>query len=309
MIKTTFGTFDGDSWEAVCQICFKQNFREEAYQEIKATPGDYGIEGFTRSGKAFQCYCPDEMYNSDKLYEKQRDKITSDLNKLKLYENVLASYLGTTKINKWYFVSPLCGKNEIIAHCTKKKEEVKKWGLSIIDNDNFEIIFEEINFLHPHLAIALDATSQKINFSTGEVADGDRLIWKDQEISLVSNAQKKHQQRFTRSDSKIDAKVDSLTEQTVASFLNGNTLLRIWQEEYPIEYEKFLSIISIVEKEVEEKCMFPVEDKNELYFSFKTMVEAKLVQSFPKLDTEMIMRLTHHVLADWILRCPISFDE
>lgn len=309
MIKTQYGTFDGDSWEAICQICFKQTFREESYQEIKATPGDYGIEGFTRTGKAFQCYCPDDIYNADKLYEKQRDKITADLNKLKTYEKVLAEYLGTTKIDKWYFVTPTCGKNEIIAHCTKKKEEVKKWGLTIIDNDNFEIIFEEMSFLQPHLTTALEATNQKINLSTEGVEGDDPLIWKGKEISLVQNAQRKHGQRFVNSDEKIEAKVDVLTEQTIAYYLNGNSLLRIWQEEYPTEYEKFLAIISHVEKEVEEKCMFTSDDKNALYYSFKSLVEEKLTQSFPKLETEMIMRLTNHVLADWILRCPISFDE
>lgn len=53
MIKTEFGTFDGNKWESISQLCFKNNFREESYQEIKATPGDYGIEGFTRTGKVF----------------------------------------------------------------------------------------------------------------------------------------------------------------------------------------------------------------------------------------------------------------
>ena len=97
MIKTEYGTFDGDKWESISQICFKQNFREESYQEVKATPGDYGIEGFTRTGKVFQCYCPDESYSSAELYEKHRDKITTDLKKLKTYENQLKGFLGDIK--------------------------------------------------------------------------------------------------------------------------------------------------------------------------------------------------------------------
>ena len=38
MIRTEYGIFDGNKWESVSQLCFKNNFREEAYQEIKATP-------------------------------------------------------------------------------------------------------------------------------------------------------------------------------------------------------------------------------------------------------------------------------
>ena len=309
MIKTEFGVFDGDKWEAISQICFKQNFREEGYQEVKASPGDYGIEGFTRTGKVFQCYCPDEMYTSSVLYDKQRDKITTDLKKLKTYENQLRGFLGATKINKWYFVTPVYGKNEIITHCTTKRDEVKSWNLSIIDNDNFEVIFEDISFLHPHLNLAIDSTGQKINLSPNKpIKDNDKLKWKGKEITLVENAQRKHALRFDKTTPNVDKRIDDLTEKTIASFLGGNILLRMWQNEYPTEYEKFLSIISLVENEVEEKCMFPVQDKNELYFSFKKLVEEKINIAFPKLEQEMIMNLTNQVLADWILRCPINFE-
>ncbi|MEO6175664.1 MAG: hypothetical protein ABIP27_10990 [Flavobacterium circumlabens] len=309
MVKTEFGTFDGDKWEYICQICFKQNFREEVYIEVKATPGDYGIEGFTRTGKVFQCYCPDETYSSSDLYEKHRDKITKDLKKLKTYEKQLKTFLGDTKINKWYFVTPLHGKNDIVAHCTSKRDEVKSWQLSIVDNENFEIIFEDINFLHPHLTLALDSTNQKINLSpNNEITDGEKLKWKGSEISLVENAQKKHLSRFDSSANNVDERVDILTEKTIASFLGGNILLRMWENEYPTEYEKFLAIVSLVENEVVEKCMFPVEDKNQLYFSFRDLVTDKLNIAFPKLEQEMIMNLTNQVMADWILRCPINFE-
>ncbi|MGH2664835.1 hypothetical protein [Flavobacterium sp.] len=309
MIKTEFGTFDGDRWESISQICFKQNFREEGYQEVKATPGDYGIEGFTRTGKVFQCYCPDESYSSSELYEKHRDKITKDLTKLKTYEKQLQKFLGDARINKWYFVTPTYGKNDIIAHCTSKRDEVKSWGLSIIDNDNFEVIFEDISFLHPHLSLALDATNQKVNLSpTEEISEGEKLKWKGKKINLVENAQRKHQSRFDKNAPNVEERVDDLTEKTIASFLGGNILLRLWQTEYPTEYEKFLSIVSLVENEVIEKCMFPVQNKNDLYYSFRSLVETKLNIAFPKLEQEMIINLTNQVLADWILRCPINFE-
>jgi hypothetical protein len=309
MVKTEYGTFDGDKWEYICQICFKQNFREEVYIEVKATPGDYGIEGFTRTGKVFQCYCPDETYSSSDLYEKHRDKITKDLKKLRTYEKQLKTFLGDTKINKWYFVTPLHGKNDIVAHCTSKRDEVKSWQLSIVDNENFEIIFEDINFLHPHITLALDSTNQKINLSPNdEITDGEKLKWKGSEISLVENAQRKHLSRFDISANNVDERVDILTEKTIASFLGGNILLRTWENQYPTEYEKFLAIVSLVENEVVEKCMFPVEDKNQLYFSFRNLVTDKLNIAFPKLEQEMIINLTNQVMADWILRCPINFE-
>lgn len=66
MIKGKYSTYDGNSWEDFCQICLKLKFESEGYQELPAWQGDMGIEGFTRTGKVFQCYCPDDDY--DPLY-------------------------------------------------------------------------------------------------------------------------------------------------------------------------------------------------------------------------------------------------
>ncbi len=171
MIQTEYGTFDGDSWQRICKIVFLQKYESEFYLEIVASPGDYGLEGFTKDGKAFQCYCPSDYYSADELYEKQRDKITKDLNKLKLYENDLKKRLGNTKIHTWFFVTPQFKKNEILIHCVKKTDEVKKWNLSIIENTQFNVIPRDIDFLHPELKIALNADGKKLMLKTEEITE------------------------------------------------------------------------------------------------------------------------------------------
>jgi len=311
MINTEYGKFDGDRWEELCQICFKMNYEEEAYQEIKASPGDFGIEGFTRKGKAFQCYCPDEQYSAKELYEKHRDKITEDLKKLKRFEKQLKKYLGKTKINKWYFVTPLYGKNEIVKHCTKKKEEVKNWNLSIIDNDNFEVIFSDINFLHPALKTITGNIVTKINLKAEkEINNTDKIKWKSEENELIGRAKRKHKKRLPSSIDKesLEQKLDSLTEVSVSDYLEGGLILNKWENKYPEDYEKFIEIVSLVEKEVEEQCLIPREDNNKLYASFQDLLERRIKETFYNLDIQMIIKLTKRVMADWIFRCPINFE-
>jgi len=311
MIITEYGRFDGDKWEKLCQICFRQNFRDEAYQEIKETPGDFGIEGFTRTGKVFQCYCPDKHYSAKELYEKHRDKITKDLKKIKTYKSQLKKYLGTTKINKWYFVTPLFGKNEIIQHCTSKKKEVVDWQLSIIDNDNFEVIFEEVNFLQPALSVITKNLISKINIGAEiEIEDKDKIKWKSEENDLIKIAKGKHKKRLPDSvnSSSLEIKLDKLTDISVSDYLEGEIVLRKWENEYPEDFEKFISITSIVEKEVEEQCLIPSGNNNQLYKSFQNLLESRIKESFDNLDTVMVVKLTKRIMADWIFRCPISFD-
>lgn len=309
MIKTEYGNFDGDRWEKICQIVFKKRYENEVYFEIVASPGDNGIEGFTRTGKAFQCYCPDEHYTQNELYKKQRDKITKDLKKLKTFEKQLQKKLGGTLIDKWYFVSPSYSKNNIVDHCTVKRDEVKSWELSIIDNSNFEVIPVNLDFLKPEIKYVLKIDNQKIDISPDSpTTENEKLQWKGKEISLVQNAQRKHKARFESNTNDLDKKVDSLTEKSVSHFLEGNGILKKWQSDYPDDYEKFIKIISQVEEQVIEECMFPSSDNNALHKKFSAMVEAKIKEAFPYLDQIMIQNLCNQVMADWILRCPIDFE-
>lgn len=80
MFNTKFGSFNGSTWEDLCQLVFKRKYDAVGYQQMKASPGNFGIEGFTiGTGLAFQCYCPDKHYERAELYENIRDKITQDL--------------------------------------------------------------------------------------------------------------------------------------------------------------------------------------------------------------------------------------
>ncbi|MFA0964412.1 hypothetical protein AB9P05_21580 [Roseivirga sp. BDSF3-8] len=309
MLKTEYGSFDGDKWERLCQICFKHKYEEQVYLEMKASPGDYGIEGFTRTGKAFQCYCPNEHYTKDELYKKQLKKITDDLNKLKIYEKQLKKRLGDTLIKRWYFVTPEYSKNEIVAHSTKKRDELRKLKLSIIDNNNFEVIPTDIDFLSPYLSTALGITNHKLDISPNKpVSEEEGLVWKGKEISLVENAQRKHQLRFPSHTNGIERKVDILTEKSIKHFLNGNFLLNKWENDYPEDFEKFLRIKSQFEEKVIEICIFPTDNNNGRLNEIESSLFTKVKDNFPFLEDTMITNLCNQVMADWIMRCPIDFE-
>ena len=77
-MRISVGEVDGDAWEKYCQKLLKLKYND--YQEVPARyAGDLGVEGFTHTGIAFQCYCQDGEPISDELYEKQRDKVTRDI--------------------------------------------------------------------------------------------------------------------------------------------------------------------------------------------------------------------------------------
>lgn len=308
MVKTVHGDFSGDTWEEFCQRCFKLKYGEEGYQEMKASLGDYGIEGFTRKGKAFQCYCPDVEYTSKVLYEKQRDKITKDLRKLETYEASLKDYLKEVKINEWIFVTPDFRGHQLIKHCKEKAEYYRGKGLSILA-PNFDVLVHDIEFLAAQIPIVRGYKNEKIGIRGKKEADNkDITEWRNQEISLVQSAVRKHQLRLPPTIKNLNSKVDRLTDNSIKGFLNGTYIIRTWQDSYPEDYEKFEKLKSFIERKVSEKCMWPTDDNNGLYLEIETDLKAQIKDSFPYLEPLTIAKLSEFVMADWILRCPIDFE-
>ena len=302
MYKTEHGDFNGTTWEEFCQICFKRKYETDGYQEMPAWQGDLGIEGFTRSGILFQCYCPDEEYAPDDLYNKQRDKITTDQKKLITNETELQNYLKTIKVKQWIFVTPGYKKKDIVKHCHDKAEEYRKMNLSILD-DNFDVLIYDIDFF------VLDYRKKKIEINPStKKSDIEIADWKTKEISLVENAVRKHGQRIKTDAKNRDNKINTLTQNSIEHFLNGNITVKIMQENYPKDYEKFMRVVSLYETKVTEICITNTSDNNLLYKQIEDELKVKLKEAFNYIDQITIDRLTEQVLADWILRCPINFE-
>lgn len=307
MYATKCGPFNGDSWEDLIQICLRLKYESEHYQSIPASPGDSGIEGFTRTGKVFQCYCPDNNMTSAALYEKQRNKITKDINKLSLYKDRLTLFFGQTKIKEWIFVTPEYRMNELVIHCNNKAEEIRSLNLPFIDKD-FRIVIHDIDNFVKEIPIALNGNGQKLMINPEDSDAGTMTSWKEQENELVDNAIRKHTKRFSPNAAGVTEKVNVLTENTIKSYFDRESILGRWQRLHPQDYDKFLILMSQVETTVKEQCMFPSEDNNALYRSLRTLVEKKLRENFTYLDDITITNLTNGVIADWLLRCPLDFE-
>lgn len=307
MYKTSIGDFDGNSWESFCQQCFRLKYEDEGYQFVPAIGGDYGIEGFTRTGLVFQCYCPDNNSDSNTLYEAQRDKITKDLGKLSLYEKQLKKYLADIRIKKWFFVTPEYSKKELVKHCMNKAEEMRKLSLSILEPE-FDVLILDINSFVKEIPIVLDYLNKSVDISVKGVAEDAQLLWINTEISLVSNANKKNRMLINEKATNSDQKVDTLTSLIIKDKLDGDIIVDKWKDLYPADYEKFLRVVDLVEREVIRTCINPTSDTMGRYDGFKDLVYDKLKITFTNLSEPTLLSLRNKVIADWILNCPISFE-
>ena len=305
MIKTTYGSFDGNSWEGFCQVCLKLKYESEGYQELPAWKGDLGIEGFTRTGKVFQCYCPDEDYEPQTLYEKQRDKISTDLGKLKKNESELKRYLNGILIQQWIFLTPLYKNKELVRHCHTKASDFRNMNLDVLSKD-FDVLIYNIDFFAAQIPIVNGTTNNKLEIPADRDESKD-IDWKGTNIDLVNNAITKHGKRISDSPNK-EEKINKLTDFTIGDFLDEQQLVTKWKNLIPNDYEKFLRLISDYEKTVEEMCITNTDDNNLLYERIKQKLKERLMQTFPYIEDITLEKLMKGVVADWILRCPINFE-
>ncbi|MDE3183964.1 MAG: hypothetical protein KGM16_11145 [Bacteroidota bacterium] len=313
MFITNYGSFDGNSWEVMFQIILKRKYMDVGYVKVKASPGDFGIEGYTKDGKTFQCYCPDFNLDSKSIYEKQRKKITDDINKLKVNQKELLDILGGVKLKNWILITPTIAHRDLINHCNKKRDLVKSWGLGFINSDLFQVLVHEADDYAMEIGEYFSYTGKKFSLVPNkEELSVERVVaWQNTEIDLVKNANNKNEIRINSLPNKndIDRKINALTDETVRFYLNGESILRTWQGSQPENHQRFIELLASVEDELRVKCLLNIVEPNWFVKEVSDYIDERIRSAFSFLDESTIVRLKNYSVSFWLLRCPLYFEK
>lgn len=305
MIHTDVGPLDGDKWESLIQAVFKKKY--DTYQDMVASPGDLGIEGFVLAeGIVIQCYCPDEHYDTKTLHEKQRDKITKDIKKLSLNEKELIKHIGDCKITQWLFITPRIAKHDIHAHARIKEEEVKKAGLDFIGS-SFQILVKDLDFYIQDIRQQQIVGGEQLSFTShyGEVITEPELT-----TEYDNNIKEKNEIRSVVNEVYKPKNHSRLNELTKKNYLSGYDILRRIFTQSPELYERIAKLVNNFEDDVEELSMTWEESPQKLV----GWVEDKLIERFCKdphistIEHEDLISITKHMVARWIAECPMRIE-
>ena len=308
MIETKIGSLDGSSWEGLCQSVYKRKY-QRTYQEMVSSPGDWGIEGFVREqGIAIQCYCPDANYNQAELYEKQRDKITVDLNKLKKYAFQLEQRIGLDerdKIKEWVFLTPKISKNELLAHAMSKTVEVRTWNLSFI-SDDFKVYLHDIDHYLKEIREVQNLNGEQLIFSTLALNGIEKP---ENKTEYTDNIVRKNKIRSYRNSLYVEVVHEKLNDKTASEFILGDQIIRRIEIEAPEIYSALSRVINQYEKDVE-KLSLTWEDspaklisKVEEQLTERIYNESKIV---PAICGSDINEIVNHFVSKWIALCPLE---
>ncbi|MDG4850793.1 hypothetical protein [Peribacillus frigoritolerans] len=312
MLKTPFGTYNGDSWEEHCQTLLKMKYENDGYQEMTAhTHGDLGIEGFTRTGIIFQCYCPDDEYDSSKLYNHQRDKVSADLQKLKKYQKQLLKFFQGVKVKKWIFLTPKVTNKELIAHCHKKAIEFRNdETLNDLLDGSFDVLVHDELFYGREIIKAKQILNEKISIDV-PVPDQEEVInWKKCQTSSIGILDKKIGKLFDHLEEHDKRKkTNTYIDYQVRNYIKGQEILTHMQQTYSSAYEKQVKIKSSIATHLEaEVLLTELTPKELLKDTLEKYKNALVGEKFHDIfEFSVYNDLCHEAIASWLIDCPLDF--
>ena len=308
------GKLDGDTWEDLCQSCYRIKYQEQHYTEIPAVyGGDAGIEGFTRNGIVNQCYCPEREYSDDELYEHLRNKMTTDIGKLldKGYK-VRLGKLGVPIIHQWHFVIPEFRDARIIEHAETKRKEVLKVKM---DNptqydyiaDDFDIIIkvaEDFKFEITR-TIRESLTDAKLNLAVREVKDID---WNQCNSEKSNNIKRKV--KAVMNDIEEDA-FNQIVNMYIESYIKGMEIMRMLRVSYAAIYEDVYSLEQAYKKQVTIKTGMNTKKSmnSKIFNDILNDFEKQLKESCGYFNSASIIELKIDIISMWLADCSMMFRK
>lgn len=307
---------DGDSWENLCQSCYRIRYQGDHYTEIPATyDGDAGIEGFTRTGIVTQCYCPEKKFSDNELHNHLRDKMTTDVGKLldNEYKKRLKA-LGVPIIHEWHFVIPFYKDSRIIKHAEAKRQEVlkcKENNPSQYDyiGDDFSIIIKQAEDFTFEIAriYRKSITDHKLNLNIRKIKAID---WKKCSSEKTENIRRKVK-AVMNCDDDNDELLNKMIDTYIKAYMEGIEIFRELEISCAEIYEEVHALEQAYKKEVEIKTCMNTDNSlhNSLFNEILNDFEKKLKETCYYFDSSSIINLKIDIISGWLADCSMMFRK
>lgn len=228
-----FREWYGNEWQDYCLQLLRARYASHELVEVPDRhKGDLGLEAFTHNGVAFQCYAAQEPVSTAELWEHQRDKLTTDLGKLKKNKIELGRLLGPVAIHAYVFMVHRHESRQLVAHAQTKSTEVRGWELSFVSPE-FRITVETDESYNKERDLLCSIPEQLVDLRDVDesVIDG----WRSSNVPLFGDARRKLV-NLDLTGVRLESRLNALLDQYLVSE-NGMDSLR---DRYPDSWRGFL---------------------------------------------------------------------
>lgn len=266
--------------------------------------GDCGLEGFTRSGKGFQCYAAEEPQTTAELTRKQKAKVTRDIGKIVEYQTQLATLLGPTVLKEWILVVPRWEDRALLAHAEEKVKLLRSAGLGFVAQDIVPAICTGDNFIVERQQL-VQAGRESLRIAAALVDQAQILDWVEANDELVARLDGKaliirHQDATT---------ARQLRDESVRHYLDGQNALAKLKADYPEIYEAVDRIKKDKEHFLVTESLTTTALPPDHWKQTCDSLESEFATALSGLNKFTVRQFVHEAVADWLLRCPLHFPS
>lgn len=304
---------DGDSWEKWCDGCYRDRYQKQHFVKIPAEySGDAGIEGFTLSGVAYQCYCPEKSYSNNDLHEHLRKKVTQDIGKFIDKKNAKRlKDLGVPVIKEWHFVTPEYKDKRILEHLEKQRERV----VDAVKNDPITFSYIDSNIrLIPK--VAEDFKAELIRLIRNPLADVKlnaavktikKIDWTLCPADKIENIKRKLKAIMQTSED--NSEFEDMLDFWAQSYLKGIEIMNRLQESCGSVYEELFELEQQYKKDVSMRSkMNPDHSINySLFMDILDKFEQTIRKQFDCFTEPSILELKWDLVSGWLADCSLQF--
>lgn len=292
--------WESKEWESHVNDLLRNRYGEDNYIPIPDMHnGDAGIEGYCTTGNAFQSYCPDEACPTDKLYEKQRDKMTADIAKfIEDKSGYLRKILQNTKIRRWVLVVPRHISKHLVVHAANKESEVIAAQVPYVDNQDFKVLIWDRETLKNEESDLINRGMRILKIDIPEVSSEEIQLLKENDSEYVNNISRK-----LRKLKDSDTLVTNASNQLLNNIVSYKNTMTDLKENYPSLHEEITKGIFNREQELDLDVF-----SSDIIPPFKQIEILKNnLSETSNLHKDNLKCIATGVIGDWLMRCNLDF--
>jgi hypothetical protein len=295
-----FEQLSGDDWQDLClRVLHEHHPGAELVEVPDDDRGDAGLEAFSLTGCAYQCYAPEgEPLATGARYEKQRDKMTSDVRKFIVNADKIKSLLPPDlKISSWVLLVPLINSRRLVEHSATKTSEIRAAGLSYAAADIVVVGQTLAAFERARVAVV---TRQLTKFDLPPLVAVDYSHLGDELVERMS----------TKLGMTMQYAAEEKRRNIVNRLLSNNVAGRTHRDFVQDQYSELGDQL--------EAQLSDLEDRLAMQYALEEQVPDRRLLTVLR-DTERAVDsilntranesriIAEGQVADWLMRCPLDF--
>jgi hypothetical protein len=294
--------WDPNEWQRrINQLLFARYGHAEYQRVPDKHGGDFGIEGFSRDGCAYQCYAAEEPISTGDLHDKQRDKIHEDLKKFTNNSKALASLFAGVKIKRWILVVPRFESAKLLEYCGPKTDHVRSLNLPYVDTDFAVHVCTDEAWAREAAQLALDRLVE-VSLQLPVPNREHVQVWENANANQMATLRRKAAFLTTNQS------IERFVQGSVRAHIKGQNAYERLRTDMPEVCEALLLVKDAIEEQLERECAIAGDRPRVRYRDVQNLVAERLREKL-NLSSQLLAELSAEAVSDWLIRCPLDFYE